>query len=248
MKFDVVTIFPRIFDSYIKESLINRGIENKIINFESHNLRKWSRDKRKSVDDRPFGGGQGMILKVEPILRAVSDLKKGYKKNKVIVFTPRGKKFNQKMAYEFSKQDQLIMICGRYEGIDERVLTKISDENISVGNFILMGGEIPSMIVMESVSRLIPKIIGKKDFLNEKINLKQGKGFVEYPQYTRPEVFDLNSLIDDEFIKEYGDIEIKDKKIKELLNKKWKTPKDLIKGNHKQIKKYREKKEKIIWK
>ena len=216
MKFDVITIFPRIFDSYIKESLINRAIKNDVINFKSHDLRKWSQDKRKTIDDRCFGGGQGMILKVEPILRAVSDLKKGYKKNKVIVFTPRGKKFNQKMAHEFSKLDQLIMICGRYEGIDERVLTKISDDNISVGDFILMGGEIPSMIVMESVSRLIPKVIGKDSFLNEKINLKKGKGFLEYPQYTRPEVFNLSSLIDKKFIAKYGDVKIKDKKIKDL--------------------------------
>jgi tRNA (guanine37-N1)-methyltransferase len=247
MKFDVITIFPDIFNSYINESLINRAIDRKLINFQSHDLRQWSQDKRKSVDDRCFGGGLGMIIKVEPILRAVIELKKGYKKSKVITFTPRGKKFNQKIAYDFSKQDQLIMICGRYEGIDERVLTKISDENISIGDFILMGGEIPSMVVMESVSRLIPGVIGKENFISEKINLTGKKGFLEYPQYTRPEIFNLSSLIDDEFIKKYKEVKIKNKKIKDLSKLKWRVPKDLLKGNHKDIKNYREKTKKIIW-
>mgnify|MGYP003885176677 CR=1 FL=1 len=128
LKFDIITIFPEIFNSYLSESLIARALKKKLIKINIHNLRDWTQDKHKTVDDRPFGGGLGMVMKIEPIFKAVNDLKKKGK-SKVVLFTPRGKKFNQEMAFRFSKLDQLILICGRYEGVDERVAKHIADIN-----------------------------------------------------------------------------------------------------------------------
>ena len=202
-KFDIITIFPDIFGSYLKESLIARAIAKKFINIRVHNLRDWTNDKRKTVDDRPFGGGLGMVIKLEPIYKAVNSLKsqipnpqseKNPKsqipKDKIILFTPRGKKFTQKMANQLSKLDQIIFICGRYEGVDERVAKKIADIELSIGDYVLMGGELPAMVVIETIARLIPGVLGKKQLLKERIGKKGG--FFEYAQYTRPEVFDIS--------------------------------------------------------
>src|SRR5688572_6320201 len=138
LKFDVITIFPDIFNSYINESLISRGQEKKLIKITTHNLRNFADDARGTVDDRPFGGGLGMVLKVEPIFKAVKKIKKA-KKSKVILFTPRGQKFNQKIAHTLSKMDQIIFICGRYEGVDERVAQHVADMELSIGDYDLMG-------------------------------------------------------------------------------------------------------------
>jgi tRNA (guanine37-N1)-methyltransferase len=219
LTFDVLTIFPKIFDSYLKESLIARAQKKKLIKIKVHNLRKWTTDRHQTVDDRPFGGGLGMVLKVEPIYKAVRAIK-GKKKAKVILFTPRGKKFNQKMAYQFSKLNKLIMICGRYEGVDERVAKHIADLELSIGDYDLMGGELPAMVVMETVARLIPGILGKEQLLKERITKE--KGFVEYPQYTRPEVFSPKKKV------------------------KWRVPKVLLSGNHKKIAEWRRKYQKVI--
>lgn len=218
MQFDIITIFPSFFDSYLKESLIKKAQDKKILKIKIHNLRDFTEDKHKKVDDIPFGGGSGMVMKVEPIYRAVKKIKEKNKKTKVILFTPRGKKFNQKRATDFSKYEQIIMICGRYEGVDERVAKKIADEEISIGDYVLMGGEVPAMIVLETVSRLVPSVIGKDTFLEER---KKEDGFVEYPQYTRPEIF-----------------------LAEKEN--WKVPKILLSGNHKKIEEWKNKKGKII--
>ncbi len=212
MQFDIITIFPNIFDSYFKESLIKKATDKKLLKIKIHNLRDYSSDKRKSVDDRPYGGGLGMVLMVEPIFRALKKIKK--KKSRVILFTPRGKTFNQKKANQLKKYDQIILICGRYEGIDERV-KKLVDEEISIGEYDLMGGELPAMIVIETMARLIPNVIGKKELLKERIT-KTG-GFIEYPQYTRPETFN-----------------------------KWKVPQVLLSGDHKKIGEWRDKRKKVI--
>jgi len=219
IKFDIITIFPEIFNSYLSESLIARALKKKLIKINIHNLRNWTSDKHKTVDDRPFGGGLGMIMKVEPIFKAVNDIKKG-KKRKIVLFTPRGKKFNQKIAYSFTQLNQLIFICGRYEGVDERVAKYIADIELSIGDYVLMGGELPAMVVMETVARLIPGVLGKPQLLKERIT-KQ-RGFIEYPQYTRPEVFSP----------------------KKSLN--CKVPKVLLSGNHKKIEEWRRKHRKII--
>jgi tRNA (guanine37-N1)-methyltransferase len=223
LTFDVVTIFPEIFSSYLKKSLIARAQKKKLIKINVHNLRKWTTDRHQTVDDRPFGGGVGMVMKVEPIYKAVKNIKKSAsRRTKVILFTPRGKKFNQKMAYQLSKLNQLIMICGRYEGVDERVAKHLADLELSIGPYDLMGGELPAMVVMETVARLIPGILGKKEILKERITKE--KGFVEYPQYTRPEVFSPKKEV------------------------KWKVPKVLLSGNHKEIEKWRKKYAKTIGK
>jgi tRNA (guanine37-N1)-methyltransferase len=219
LTFDVITIFPAIFNSYLKESLIARAQKKKLIKINVHNLREWTTDRHQTVDDRPFGGGLGMVMKVEPIYKAVKAIKRK-KKIKIILFTPRGKKFNQKMAYQLSKLNQLIMICGRYEGVDERVAKHIADLELSIGDYDLMGGELPAMVVIETVARLIPGILGKAKILKERITKE--KGFIEYPQYTRPETFSPKK------------------------GKNWKVPKVLISGNHKEIAEWRRKHQKII--
>lgn len=224
IRFDIITIFPDIFKSFLKESLISSAVKNKKIKIGVHNLRDYADDRHKTVDDRPFGGGIGMVMKVDPIYKAVEDLKKSKraknKKRKIILFTPRGKKFTQKTAYQFSEMDQLIMICGRYEGVDERVAKHIADIELSIGDFVLMGGEIPAMAIVESVARLIPGVLGKSQFLEERITKE--KGFIERSQYTRPEVFSPKKNI------------------------KWKTPKVLLSGDHKKIEEWHKKHEKTI--
>jgi tRNA (guanine37-N1)-methyltransferase len=165
MKFDIITIFPNIFDSYLNESFIKKAQDKKLVEINIHNLRDFADDERKTVDDRPFGGGLGMVLKVEPIFKAVKKLKK--KDSRVILFSPRGKQFNQKKAHQLMKYKNIIFICGRYEGIDERVNKKIADEVISIGEYDLMGGELPAMIIMETMMRLIPNVLGKPTFLKE---------------------------------------------------------------------------------
>ncbi len=230
MKFDIITIFPEIFDFYFKHSIIKKAQEKGVIKIQVHNLRDFTGDRHKTVDDKPFGGGRGMVLKLEPIFKAVSSLKnpksqilnpkKLKKKMKVILFTPRGKKFNQKMATRLAKLDQIILISGRYEGVDERVAKHLCDEKISMGDYVLMGGDLPALTLIETVARLIPGVIGKSELLKERIT-KQ-KGFIEYPQYTRPEVFESKPKV------------------------KWRVPKILLSGNHKKIEEWRKKQGKII--
>lgn len=222
LAFHIITIFPEIFNSYLKESLMARALKKKLIKVNVHNLRKWTQDRHKTVDDRPFGGGLGMVLKIEPIYRAVKELSSKKKelssfRQKVVLFTPRGKQFNQKTAYRLSKLDRLILICGRYEGVDERVAKHVADLELSVGPFDLMGGELPAMITMETIARLIPGVLGKEQLLKERITKE--KGFLEYPQYTRPEDF-----------------------------KGWRVPKTLLSGHHQKIAEWRVKRGKTIGK
>ena len=234
MVFDIITIFPKIFDSYLKESFIKKAREKGLIKINIHNLRDFTTDKHKTVDDRPFGGGLGMVIKVELIFRCVQQiLGKRYKilekksktyhlkpKTLIVLFTPRGKEFNQRMAYKLSKLDRIIMICGRYEGVDERVAKYIADLELSIGDYDLMGGELPAMVVIETVARLIPGVLGKPELLKERITRE--KGFIEYPQYTRPEVFSPKKGVF------------------------WKVTKVLLSGHHKKIEEWRRKHQKII--
>ncbi len=218
MRFDIITIFPKMFDSFLKESLLKKAQEKKIIKIKVHNLRNFTSDKHKTVDDKPFGGERGMVMKIEPIYKAVNKIKKG-KKSKIILFSPRGKKFNQKMATDWSKLNQLVFICGRYEGVDERVAKYLADEVVSIGDFVLMGGELAAMMALESVGRLLSGLVGKSEELGQRIGKKGG--FIEYPQYTRPEVF-------------------------KVKGKKWSVPKVLLSGHHKKIEEWRKKNNKII--
>lgn len=179
MRFDIITIFPKILDSYFGESLLKKAQDKGLIEIKTHNLRDFTDDKHRKVDDSPYGGGPGMVLKAEPITKAVGKIRGKNKKSRVILFSLRGKKFDQKEAHRLAKYDQLIFICGRYEGVDERVAQYVADEEISLGDFVLSGGELPAAIVIEAVSRLVPGMLGKMESLEEK------KG--SYPVYTKPE-------------------------------------------------------------
>jgi tRNA (guanine37-N1)-methyltransferase len=246
MQFDVITIFPEIFNSYLKEALISRALEKKMIKFKAHNLRDWAEDKRKTIDDRPFGGGLGMVIKAEPVFKAVIDIKKKNLESKTILLTPRGQKFNQKKAYQYSKLGQLIIICGRYEGVDERVAKHLADEEVSLGDYILMGGELPALTIFEATARLVPGVIGKKEtFLAEKTikDKKKIEGMVEVPQYTRPETFVLKDVLK----KRVPDIKLKKKKTSQVLCSRWRVPKDLISGDHRKIEAWRKKHGRTIW-
>ena len=230
IQFDIITIFPQIFDSFLKESFIKKAQDKRLIKIRVHNLRKWTKDRHKTVDDRPYGGGLGMVLKLEPIYRAVRALKLKVKssKLKVILFTPRGKKFNQQIAYKLSKLNQIIMICGRYEGVDERVAKYIADLELSIGDYDLMGGDLPAMVVIETVSRLIPGVLGKPQLLKERITKE--KGFVEYPQYTRPPKF------------------YPKRKFRRARPEVWSVPKVLLSGHHQKIEEWRKRYKKDIGK
>ena len=224
MTFDIVTIFPKFFDSFLQESIIQRAQKQKLIRIRVFDLRRWAKDKHHTVDDKPFGGGRGMVLKIEPIYRALVALKilnTKYKilDTKTILFSPRGKKFNQQMAYRYSKLKRIVMVCGRYEGIDERI-NRLVNEKLSVGDYVLMGGEVPAMALMEAGTRLIPGVLGHSELLGERIG--KDKSFSEYPQYTRPEIFQAKNGI------------------------RWPVPKILLQGHHQKIRAWREKHQKII--
>ena len=189
MHFDILTIFPDIFNSYFQESIIKRAQEEKIISIKTHDIRKYSKDKHKRVDDVPFGGGAGMLMTAQPLYDAITNLKKN-NKGPVIFLTPQGKVWTQSKAEQFSKKyDEVIILCGRYEGIDQRIRDSLVDIEISIGKYVLTGGEIGAMALVDSISRLIPNVIGKEeshleDSFSKKLNRKK-----EYPQYTRPAEF-----------------------------------------------------------
>lgn len=216
MKFSVITLFPEMFDSPFKHSIIKRALDKKIISIDLVNLRNFGIGKHLVVDDKPYGGGAGMVLRVDVIAKAIESIKIKKKKEKIILVTPQGKMFDQKEAIKLSKLDHVIFVCGHYEGFDERV-RKIIDSEISIGDYILTGGELPTMVIVDSLTRLLPGVLGKKEssevesFKSLKKDNKEVK-LLEYPQYTRPETF-----------------------------RKMKVPKILLLGNHKKILEWREK-------
>jgi len=228
VKFDIITIFPDFFESFKQEALIARAQDKKLISIKTHSLRDYADDERGTVDDRPYGGGAGMILKIEPIWKAVQSLKSANPKSKilnpkqksrVILLSAKGKTFIQKDAQRLSKYDQIIFICGRYEGVDERVAKYVADEEISIGNYVLFGGEVPAMVIIETISRLVPGVVAKEESVKNE-SFSNGSN-LEYPQYTRPEKIKLK---------------IKNSKLKIL-----KVPSILLSGNHKKIEEWRAK-------
>jgi len=215
-QFDIITIFPEILDSYFNESLFKRGLNNKLVKVNTHNLRDHTKDKHRTVDGRIYGGGVGLLFKPDVMMRAIGGVKK--KKNRrIILMSPTGKTFNQNKAKSLAKYDQLIFVFPRYEGIDARV-EKMVDEKISIGDYILTGGELGAAVVIDAVSRNIPKFVGKEESVREESFSQEN--YLEYPQYTRPEV-----------IKYRG---------KEL-----KVPKILLSGHHGKIEEWKEKNSKI---
>ena len=179
MKIDILTLFPTMFDGFLNESIIKRAISNNRVEINIHNIRDYSLDPHKKVDDYGFGGGAGMVLMPQPIFDAVEDLKK--ENSKVILMTPQGIKYNQEKAYELAKETHLIIICGHYEGFDERIRS-IVDIELSIGDFVLTGGEIPAMAISDSIIRLIDGVIEKESHLNDSFN----NNLLDYPVYTHP--------------------------------------------------------------
>ncbi|OGI25412.1 MAG: tRNA (guanosine(37)-N1)-methyltransferase TrmD [Candidatus Moranbacteria bacterium RBG_13_45_13] len=232
MTFHIITIFPDIFDSYFGESIVKRAWKKKLIDIKIHDLRDFTTDKHRTVDDTPYGGGAGMVLKVEPIYKCLEKIQKSFKVRlfpsgkqvagipqsrtlRTILFSAKGKRYTQVDAKRLAKYDNLILICGRYEGVDERVAEYIADEEISVGEYVLTGGEIPAMILVDSISRLIPGVLGNEDSSKGESFYK--KGYLEYPQYTKPADF-----------------------------QGWKVPEILLSGNHKKIDIWRKKNSKLV--
>lgn len=184
MKFDIVTIFPSMFDCYLGESILKRAQAKKLLDVRVHDLRKWTTDRHQTVDDKPFGGGPGMVMKVEPFARALKDLKIAKKTTRVILTSASGKPFTQADARRLAKYKRVVILCGRYEGVDERVAEHLADEEISIGPFVLTGGELPAMIMVDVIARHIPGVLGKSESLEEVHG--------SFPQYTRPEKYRMH--------------------------------------------------------
>jgi len=208
--FHIISIFPEAFDSYFRESIIKRAQKNKKIKINIYNLRTFSKDKHKKIDDKPYGGGPGMVMQVEPIIKCVEKIlknKSNSKKSKIIIFSPNGKKFTNSEAKKFSKYKNLILICGRYEGIDARVKKILKATEISIGDYVLTGGEIPAMTLVDSISRQIDGVLGNNESIEEnRISTSE--------VYTRPEIFNFKGG-------------------------KYSVPKVLTSGNHKEIGKWK---------
>jgi tRNA (guanine37-N1)-methyltransferase len=209
VKIDILTLFPDMFAGPFDSSIIKRAESRDLIKVEVHDLRKWGEGERRNVDDRPYGGGVGMLLRVDIIDNALKELQT--KNSKVILLDATGEKYTQAKARKFSKLDHIILIAGHYEGVDHRVHEKLVDEVISIGDYVLTGGEIPAMAIVDSIIRLIPGVLGKDESSIDESHKEPG--YLEYPQYTRPEVY-----------------------------RGWKVPKVLLSGNHAEIDKWRKSK------
>jgi tRNA (guanine37-N1)-methyltransferase len=213
MNFHIITIFPRIFDSYFNESILKRAREKGIIGISVYDLRDWTADAHKTVDDKPFGGGPGMVMLAEPIIRAIKDVESRCSLDRLILlFSAKGERWDQIKAKSYQKFDDIIMVCGRYEGVDERVLEFV-DAEVSIGDYVLTGGEIPAMVVVDSVARLLPGVLGNRESSISESHETQG--LLEYPQYTRPEVLEIDG-------------------------RKMEVPPILLSGHHRKIDEWRE--------
>jgi len=188
MKIDILTLFPKMFQGPFEESIVKRAQDKSLVEINIHDLRKWGLTERRTVDGRPYSGGAGMLLRVDVIDNALKNLRtKKHKNSKTILLDAAGKKFTQQKALQLTKVDQLILVAGHYEGVDHRVHEHLVDEVISIGDYVLTGGELPIMVVVDSIVRLLPGVIGKEESLKEESHNKPG--YSEYPQYTRPEVY-----------------------------------------------------------
>jgi len=242
MKIDIITLFPEIFKGPLTESIISRAQKKGIVKIKTHQLRDWAINKHGQIDDRPYGGGAGMIMKIESAYNALTEVcgfrktgsqkisnfqfpisNGGVAKPHIILLTPKGKKFNQEMARKLSKKEHLIFLCPHYEGYDHRI-ESLADEKISIGDYILTGGELPAAVIIDAVVRLVPGVINVESLKEETFGMNQESGIknqelkFEYPQYTRPEIFEAT---------------IRGKKIKKRV------PKVLLSGNHALIAKWR---------
>lgn len=215
MKFTILTLFPEALEPYLAASILGRAQEAKLIEVGLWNIRDYATDKHRTTDDTPYGGGAGMVMKVEPIHNALNAVGGEKNKRKVVVLSAKGAQFTQVKAAEYAKLDELVLICGRYEGVDQRVIDHLADEEISVGSYVLAGGELPALTVLEATARLIPGVLGNEESLLEESYAgaasSQDTDVREYPQYTKPEEY-----------------------------RGWKVPEVLLSGNHPAIKKWRQ--------
>ena len=214
MRIDILTLFPDICRAPLSESMMKRAQENGALDLHIHNLRDWTRDKHHVVDDAPFGGGQGMVMKPEPIFAAVEDLKSrsgpsrtGIRESRIVLMSPTGRRLNQEMAKEFSREERLIIVCGHYEGVDHRVIDHLIDDEISIGDYVLTNGAIAAVVFVDAVVRLLPGVLGDEQ---SAMDDSFSSGLLEGPQYTRPAEF-----------------------------RGWKVPDVLLSGNHAQIAEWR---------
>ena len=186
MKFDVLTIFPEMVSASLREGILGRAVKRGIVTVRLLNIRNFARGAHRTTDDRPYGGGDGMVMRPGPISRALESIDRVKGRSPVILLSPQGERFDQKTAWELSNRDQIILICGRYEGVDERIRLTCIERELSIGDYVLTGGELAALVVMDAVSRLIPGVLG-----GERSNLEDSfeDGLLEYPQYTRPNVF-----------------------------------------------------------
>lgn len=186
MRLDILTLFPDMFLSFLKESILGRAVKRGLVDIRLTDIRSFARGPHRQTDDRPYGGGDGMVMKPGPIYRALASVERVSEGSLVILLTPQGQPFNQPMAWELSRMNQLILICGRYEGVDERIRTGCVDREVSIGDYVLSGGELGAMVVIDAVSRLIPGVLGGK---TSNLDDTFQDGLLEYPHYTRPRVF-----------------------------------------------------------
>jgi tRNA (guanine37-N1)-methyltransferase len=186
MRFDVLTLFPELFSSFLKETILGRAVKAGLVDIRLVNIRSFARGRHLVTDDSPFGGGEGMVMKPGPVSRALDSIDRTKDRSLVLLLTPQGRTFDQPLAWDLSRMEQIILICGRYEGVDERIRTTCVDMELSIGDFVLSGGEMAAMVVIEAVSRLVPGVLG-----GEKSSQEDSfeEGLLEYPQYTRPRVF-----------------------------------------------------------
>ncbi len=190
MRFDVLTLFPEMFPGYMSQSLLNKAIEGQLVDVQVHNLRDWATDKHQKIDDRPFGGGPGMILMVEPVVNSVRAVQKmAQPKGKIVMMTPSGRRLDQKFVEELAVEPRLILLCGRYEGFDQRVTDILHPIEVSIGDYILNGGEVAAMVMIDSLVRMVPGVLGDEQSSWDD-SFSRGNRMLEYPQYTRPREFE----------------------------------------------------------
>lgn len=209
MRIDIFTLFPEMFESPFRLGIFQRAVEQGLVTLNTHDIRDYSHDRHRTVDDYPYGGGAGMVMKPEPVFEAVETVKSGIAQNDfpVILLSPQGRLFSQEVAREYSRYPNLLLICGHYEGVDERVREHLATDELSIGDYILTGGELAAMVVVDAVVRLIPGVLGSEESLHEESHME---GVLEYPHYTRPPVF-----------------------------RGWNVPDVLLSGNHAEIARWR---------
>ena len=186
MQFDVLTLFPEIFSGYLGQSLLHKAIQRGLVGVAVHDMRRWSTDKHQKVDDRPYGGGPGMVLRVEPVVESVEDIQRqGDDPARVVMLSPQGRTLNQQVVEELAPEKRLLLLCGRYEGFDQRVVDILEPDEISIGDFVLNGGEVAAMVLIDSLIRLVPGVLGDEQS-NVDDSFSQGNRLLEFAQYTRP--------------------------------------------------------------